>query len=123
MIKTPSIKILYTNANQFTHAKKDELQQRIITEKPMLVALNEVKPKNGREMSEIDYNIDGYTINPINLDDSFGRGIIIYTHNSLEKSAIQIRASNPFAEACLIEVRLRNGDKPDPDPDPDSQLK
>ena len=33
MVKTPSIKIMFTNADQFTHAKKDELQQRIITKK------------------------------------------------------------------------------------------
>ena len=110
MLKSPAIKILFTNADQFTHAKKDELHQRIITEKPMLVAVSEVKPKNGRVMSEIDYSIDDYTINPVNLDNTTGRGIIIYTHNSLDKSTIQIKVSNSFEEACLIEVRLRNGD-------------
>ena len=110
MMKVPSIKVLFTNADQFTHAKKDELQQRITTEKPMLIAVSEVKRKNGREMSDIDYSIDGYTINPVNLDKEFGRGIIVYTHNSLDKSAIQIKVSNSFEEVCLVEVRLRNGD-------------
>ena len=46
----------------------------------------------------------------VNLDKSPGRGVIIYTHNSLDKSAIQIKVSNSFEEACLMEVRLRNGD-------------
>ena len=110
MLKSPAIKILFTNADQFTHAKKDELKERIITEKPMLIAVSEVKPKNGREMSVIDYSIDDYTINPVNLDKTTGRGIIVYTHNSLDKSAIQVKVSNSFEEACLIEVRLRNGD-------------
>ena len=110
MLKTPSFKILYTNADQFTHAKKDELKQRIVTEQPMLIAICEVKTKNWKEMTETDYNIDGYTINSTNLDKTSGRGIIIYIHNSLEKSALQIRAKTSFEEACLIEMRLRNGD-------------
>ena len=110
MMKVPSIKILFTNADQFTHAKKNELEQRIITEKPMLIAVSEVKPKNGRKMSEADYVIDGYTINPVNLDKESGRGIIVYSHNSLDKSTIQIKPGNSFNEACLLEVRLRNRD-------------
>jgi len=108
MMKVPSIKILFTNADQLTHAKKNELEQRIITEKPMLIAVSEVKPKNGREMSEADYGIDGYTINQVNK--ASGRGIIVYSHNSLDKSAIQIKLGNSFNEACLLEVRLLNGD-------------
>ena len=110
MLKVPSIKVLFTNADQFTHAKKNELEQRIVTEKPMIVAVSEVKPKNGREMCEIDYSIDGYTINQVNLDKESGRGIIVYTHNCLEKSAVQIKLSSSFEEACLVEIRLRNGD-------------
>ena len=89
MLKVPSIKVLFTNADQFTHAKKNELEQRIVTEKPMIVAVSEVKPKNGREMCKIDFSIDGYTINQVNLDKESGRGIIVYTHNCLEKSAVQ----------------------------------
>ena len=48
-------------------------------------------------------------INPANLNKLFRRGIIIYTHNSLDKSAIQIKVSNSFYEACIIEVLLRIG--------------
>ena len=112
VLKTPSIKVLFTNADQFTHAKKNELQQRIITEKPMIIAVSEVKIKNGKEMTETDYNIEGYTINPVNLETSsnIGRGIIIYTHNSLEKSTIQIKMDSKFNEACILEIRLRGGD-------------
>ena len=110
MMKTPSVKVMFTNADQFTHAKKDELQQRIVTEKPMLIAVSEINAKNGTERSEADYSIDNYTINPVNLDKTSGRGIIIYTHSSLDKSAIQVKMDNTFEEACLLEVRLRNGD-------------
>ena len=45
ILKTPSIKIVFTN----THSKKDELQQRIITEIPMILAVSEVKSKNAKK--------------------------------------------------------------------------
>ena len=54
MMKTPSIKVLFTNADQFTHSKKNELQERIITDKPIIIAVSEVKPKNSKDMTEAD---------------------------------------------------------------------
>ena len=112
MMKTPSIKVLFTNADQFTHSKKNELQERIITDKPIIIAVSEVKPKNSKDMTEADYKIEGYTLNTVNIETnpSTGRGIIIYTHNSLDKSTIQIKMNNQFKEACLLEIRLRGGD-------------
>ena len=73
---------------------------------------DDLKLKNGKEMTESDYNLEGYTINPINLEMSpnTGRGIIIYTHNSLDKSSIQIKMESKYEEACIIELRLRGGD-------------
>ena len=41
-----STKILFTNGDQMTTAKFSELQQHIEREKPLIVALFEVKPKN-----------------------------------------------------------------------------
>ena len=54
----------------------------------MTIAVSEVKIENGREMTETDHEIKGYTINPFNLErnPNIGRGIIIYTHNSLSLS-------------------------------------
>ena len=54
--------------------------------------------------------VEGYTINPFNIETNTGRGIIIYTHDSLEKSTIQIKSELNFEEACLLEIRLRGGD-------------
>ena len=112
VLGTSSIKILFTNADQFNHAKKNELENRIITEKPMIITVSEVKAKNGGSLSEDDYKIDGYNINPVNIgpDASHGRGMIVYTHSSLEKSTIQISPSSNFEEVCLLEIRLRGGD-------------
>ena len=77
VLNSPSIKIMFTNADQFIHSKKNELQNRIITEKPMIIAVSEVKPKNVGDLSQIDYNIEGDTINPFNIETNTGRGIII----------------------------------------------
>ena len=110
MLKSPSVKVMFMNADQFTHAKKDELQQRIVTEKPLVIAVSEVKTKKGNDRTENDYSIEGYTINPTNLLNDIGRGIIIYTHNSLDKSTVQIEVTNKYEEACLLEIRLRGGD-------------
>ena len=53
--------------------------------------------------------IQDYSIHPLNLETSSGRGMAIYTHNSIDKSVVEIKPG--FDEACLIEVKLRGGDK------------
>ena len=57
----------------------------------------------------MDYDIPGYSIHPINLDNDTGRGLAIYSKDTLDKSVIQIDSDSSF-EVCLIEVRLRGGD-------------
>ena len=108
----PAIKIVYANADQLTTGKKDELIAQIEKEKPMIVAVTEVKPKNpSKERAMIDYEIENYTLHPINLlNTDQGRGIAVYTHKSLEKSIAEITSDVKFEECCLIEIRLRGGD-------------
>ena len=79
-------------------------------EKPMVVAVCEVKPKNSNDRQLLDYAIPGYSIHPVNLDDNTGRGIAVFTHESIDKSVIQIKPEFKFDEACLLEIRLRGGD-------------
>ena len=102
---------MFTNADQLTSDKKAELTTIIDREKPMVVAVCEVKPKNsgdGRQL--LDYSIPGYSLHPVNLEDDTGRGIAVFTHESIDKSAIQIKPELEFEEACLLEIRLRGGD-------------
>ena len=42
----------------------------------MTIAVSEVKPKKSNDMTEVDYNIEVYTINPVNIDTNpnIGRG-------------------------------------------------
>ena len=107
----PSINILFSNADQLTKEKMSELHQRIITEKPLIIAISEMKPKrNSKNMTDQDYAIPSYTLHPINLDNEKGRGIAVYTHETIDKSVLQINLESSFEEACLLEIRLRGGD-------------
>ena len=106
---SPSIKIMYTNTDQMTTTKKNELQKRIENEKPLVVAITEMKPKNPGT-SQIEYDIPNYTLHPVNLTNNNGRGIAVYTHTSIDKSVIQIKSKIDYEETCLLEIRLRQGD-------------
>ena len=107
---SPDLKVLYTNADQLTISKKEELQRRIEVEKPMIVAVCEVKPKKYNEKSLEEYHIPHFDLHPVNLNNQTGRGIAIYTHESISKSVIQITSKTDFEEAGLLEIRLRGGD-------------
>ena len=106
----PTLTMMFANANQMTSSKTVELKKQIEAEKPLIVAVCEVKQKNTAEISEMDYDIPGYPIHPINLDNDTGRGIEIYSKDALDKSVLQIDNDPSFEEVCLIEVRLRSGD-------------
>ena len=101
---------MLANADQLSSAKMTDLQKRIKLEKPLIIAVCEVKPKNPHERTELDYVILGYSFHPVNLDSSIGRGVVVYTHSSLDKSVIQIIPEIAFEVVCLLEIRLRGGD-------------
>ena len=103
---------MFTNADQLTSGKKAELIQHIEKEKPLLLAVCEMKPKITKERVILDYNIPGYSIHPVNMDpNNNGRGIAVYTHDSIDKSVMQIQPELGFEEVCLLEIRLRGGDR------------
>ena len=110
----PVIPVLYTNADQLTPQKMTELQNHIAREKPLIIGICEVKPKNGKDYDQLDYQIPEYVMHPVNLDNSDsepgGRGMVVYTHKSIEKSVMEITPSVDFQETCLLEIRLRGGD-------------
>ena len=101
---------MFTNADQLTSDKKAELMTIIDREQPMVVAVCEVKPKNSGDRQLLDYSIPGYSLHPLNLEDNIGRGIAVFTHETIDKSVIQIKPELKFEEACLLEIRLRGGD-------------
>ena len=89
-----------------------ELKRMIEIEKPLIGAVCEVKPKNtkGNSRMNMDYEIPGYSLHPVNLNNENGRGVAIYSHISLDESTIQIEPDLNFEETCLLEKCLRGGD-------------
>ena len=106
----PTIKVMFTNADQLTSSKKTEMVEFITREKPMIIAVSEVKPKKAAERDLLDYTIPDYSLHPVNLESSTGRGIAVYTHTSIDKSTVQIEPEILFEEVCLLEIKLRGGD-------------
>ena len=110
-ITLPAVNIMFTNADQLTPLKLTELKTRIQKDKPLIIAVYEIKPKNSEKIrSLLDNKIPGYTIHPVNLDSKIGIGMAIYTHYSIEKSVIEIKPEIKFEEVCLLEIKLRGGD-------------
>ena len=109
-IGLPTIPVIFTNADQFTHSKKDELMKHIEQIKPLIVAITEMKPKNAKDRCMLDYSFEDYTMHYVNLESNVGRGIAIFTHSSIDKSVIQIKPELKFEEICLVEIKLRGGD-------------
>ena len=105
------MKILFTNADQLTESKMSELITKVNQEKPLIVAISEVKMKNATKPRVLeDYQIPNYILNPVNLTNKTGSGIAVYIHKSIEKSAVEIKLESKFEEACMVEIRLRGGD-------------
>ena len=102
---------MYTNADQLTSAKKEELLLNISNLKPDIVAICEMKPKNGKERTEIDYQIPDFNTRFVNLLSGTGRGISIYIHSSLEQVVEEISVDNGYNEACLLKIHLHNQDQ------------
>ena len=109
-LSLPSLKVMFTNADQLSPSKMVELRKQVEKEKPLIIAVSEVKQKNPNDVSVMDYDIHGYTLHPVNLDNEVGRGIAVYTKDALEKSVNQVDLDLRFDEVCLLEVRLRGGD-------------
>lgn len=106
----PSMKIMFTNADQLTSSKMIELRKRIESEEPLIVAVSEVKPKNSSDWSTKDYEIPDYNLHSVNLDTVSGRGMAVYSHKSITNSVTQINSDLTFEEVCILELRLRGGD-------------
>ena len=102
------LKCIYTNADSLSN-KMNELRSLVYLEKPHIIAITEVKPKNYKDITLTDFNLEGYEIHSVNVTKRQGRGIIIYAHNSLKVNDIELCVN--YEESCWIELRLNKTDK------------
>ena len=100
-----NILCFYTNADQLRN-KLNEFERRIEELKPHIIAINEVKPKNPKcNVTIPEFSIKGYTMFTKNIESSEGRGIVMYTINTLQ--AEQINILTTFKECLFIDVKLK----------------
>ena len=99
---------MYTNVDQLTPLKKSKLKELITQQKPQIIAICEVKPKNGVERTLQDYAINGYTMHHVNIDSTVGRGIAIYVNSSIAKFSFANRQSNPLSRSFVLEIQLHS---------------
>ena len=84
-----------------------ELREIVKLEKPLIIAINEVMPKNiNKNREEQDYSISGFSLHRWTR----GRGINIWTHKSIDKSVSIPPTRSNTTEAGCIEIRLQGGD-------------
>ena len=98
------LRIFYTNADQLPN-KLTELKFRAEEEKPHIIIVTEVNNKNNKANPDpVIFNIDGYQMHQQNVSLK-GRGIIIYTHQSISK-ILDISAKTEFSEYKLISIKI-----------------
>lgn len=106
------LSVIYTNADQLTSSKKDELLKIVEQKRPDIIAICEVKPKNGGDRSEAEFEFQNYIsyANPT-FDQKTGRGIKVYVKTDISNGVSAVSESSNFREACLIEIKLSSKDK------------
>ena len=116
--KTDLINIWYTNADVLTQEKIRELKEEIKSgTAPDIIAITEIKPKNYvRELTETEYQIEGYTFEHTNLADKGStRGVALFVRENLDYSKLDTNmlteTMHEPKEVISIELRLRNAEK------------
>ena len=111
---TRDIKVLFTNCDTLTN-KMPELLTYIDNQHPLILGLNEVKPKHyRRDLTVEEFRLKNYEIMPhpnITEKDS-SRGTILHVHNSLPAKQINIDVNGEtFQEVVFSEISLGTHDK------------
>ena len=105
---TDKISVIYTNADCLTNKKSEFLLLlKNCSEKPSIIAVTEVKPKNiVNKVSITEFTIDGYDIFHSGFEKESSRGNVIYIDNRLKASEIILPVS--FQENLFVEIKGKN---------------
>ena len=92
--------------------KRAELESLISqrTDKPDIIGIVEVKAKNCKEFPQIsEFALNGYDIHCVNLDNTYGRGVILYT--ALWMNVSPYTPDGPAQDSIWINTKLLGNDK------------
>ncbi len=99
------IPVMYTNADSLKN-KFTEFKVRVQDKMPMIIGINEVKPKNSTNtLHEAEFNLDevgNYDVTPVNIDNRVGRGMLLYT--SKELKAREVTMESDFSENIFVRI-------------------
>ena len=99
------VNIMYTNADVLTKNKLIELKSRVRDQNPHIILVSEVKPKRfKRKLTAIEYAIEGYHLETLNLDKEEGRGLCTYIRNGLEVKEYKFDAKLQEYNAFTVQV-------------------
>ena len=79
-----------------------------------MIALSEIKPKNYKhEINPAHFNLEGYDMEIINVNENTGRGMILYIGKSLKYNIVPLHkfCQGTIIEAQVIEIALVEGSK------------
>ena len=97
----------YSNADVLTKDKLTELKCRI--KAPLhhhVIAISELKRKHlKRQLTLQEYNLEGYSMETMNMNDNKGRGMILFTHNSLPFQAHHFEVEFNEALFCILKLK------------------
>ena len=82
-----------------------ELVELISQKKPHIVAINEVKPKNGSKRKEQDFVIEHFSIFTTNIDSTNSRGIVIIAHLSISHLVLEVKPDVQFEEVVCSGIK------------------
>ena len=106
---TNPITCMYTNSDTLDN-KMCEFQSFVKLHKPLIIGITEVKPKHFRYQPSIaSYSLEGYKLFHRNVESNTGRGVLMYTHESLVVSEISL--FDDYEESIWVEVHLQTNDK------------
>ena len=80
----------------------DLLHTQIELQKPGILVLTEIKPKNGKIPDLKLLEIDGYTLHLSNLEETDTRGVCIYVSNKYK--SIQLKSNHNYNDAVWVSI-------------------
>ena len=98
----PTALVYYTNVNNSLLSKIDLLHTQIQNQEAEIIALTEIKPKNGKIPDVKLLEIEGYTLHLSNIEAADTRGACVYVSNKYK--SVQITGNHNYNDAVWVSI-------------------
>lgn len=104
-----NLNVYYTNVDNSLLSKMEELQCIVSEFSYDIIAVNEVKPKNGKIASKDTLKLDGYEFFSNDFDQGDTRGVCIYVKKHLSATQLTPNNSHQFSDSVWVCVKDSSG--------------